>query len=514
MTQFTISRRGVMFGLAAAGMLPSSIGLAQSGTPKMGGTLKISHSTRIATLNTLNLSGPAEYPCIDMLYSGLTRIGPDNQPIPDLAESWEADADAKGFTFNLRPGVTFHDGTPCTSADVKKTFETILNPDTPASARSVLTMIDSIEAPDPQTVRFNLKVPYADLPFSTAHANARIQSVAALEGPLTDLDTKVNGTGPFKMETYDSAQLVRLVKNENYFIPGKPYLDAVEMHLFPDLAAETANFLSGNMDVMLDVQQADFARIAGDPGVDALRVPSGRYVNVVMRMDTPPWNDVRVRKALAMAVDRQLLVDIILEGLGRPAYDNILSPEFKYAIDTPVIGYDPEGAKALLAEAGYPDGLKVNLVASNRPAIRSQVAIAMKQMALPAGFDFTVETMPHDTYLANVWRKGSFYIAYWGMQPTEDATFNLLLTSDASYEDSAWKNPAFDALVAKGRATVDEAERARIYAEAQQMILDERPYVIPFFQDVLTASRTTTQGWSVAPVSRFYYVENVWLDRS
>jgi peptide/nickel transport system substrate-binding protein len=348
MTTFTLSRRGVMFGLAAAGALPS-IGRAQAGAPKAGGVLKISHSTRIATLNPLNLSGPAEYPCIDMLYSGLTRIGLDNTPVPDLAEGWEADADARAFTFRLREGVTFHDGAPCTSADVKATYETILNPDTPASARPVLDMIEAIETPDDRTVRFVLKFPYADLPYSTGHANARILSRAALAGPLTDLDTQVNGTGPFRMETYDSAQMVRMVRNENYFISGRPYLDAVEMHLFPDLAAESANFLSGAMDVMLVVQQADFARIAGSAGVEAQRVPSGRYVNVVMRQDAEPWSDVRVRKALAMAIDRELMVEIILEGLGRPAYDNILSPEFQFAIDTPPIPYAPAAAKALLA---------------------------------------------------------------------------------------------------------------------------------------------------------------------
>ena len=512
MTTFMVTRRDVMIGMAAATTL-SGIGLAHA-SPKPGGTLKISHSTRIATLNVLSNSGPSEYPVMDMVYSGLTRIGLNNQPMPDLAESWEGSPDATEFIFKLRPGVTFHDGSPCTSKDVVATYEAILNPDIPASASAVLDMIDKVEAVDDTTVRFALKAPYADLPTSTAHANARILSAAALSRDLTELDTKVNGTGPFKLENYDSARITRLVKNENYFIPGKPYLDAVEMHLFPDLAAETTNFLSGDVDVMLLVQQADFERISSAAGVKALRVPSGRYVNVVMRQDQPPFDDVRLRKALAMSVDRQLLVDIVLEGLGRPAHDNILSPEFRYRIETPEVPYDPQAAKALLAEAGYPDGIKLNLVASNRPAIRAQVAIAIKQMALPAGFDIEVETMPHDTYLANVWRKGNFYMAYWGMQPTEDATFNLLLTSNASYEDSAWKNEEFDALVEKGRSTTVESERVAAYAKAQELILRDTPYIIPFYEDVLTASRDDVVDWTINPINRYFYTENVWLDRA
>jgi peptide/nickel transport system substrate-binding protein len=517
MSYLTISRRSVVIGLAAASALPAltpGVGHAQDATPVRGGTLRISHSTRIATLNVLSLSGPAEYPCIDMLYSGLTRMGTDSLPHPDLAESWEAAPDATMFTFKLRDGVTFHDGSPLTSEDVVATFKAILNPDIPAAARSVLNMVQSVEAVDRLTVRFKLKTPYADLPFSTAHANARIVSAKALAGPIRDLDTKVNGTGPFKLETYDSARMVRMVRNPNYYQKGKPYLDAVEMRLFPDLAAETANFLSGNVDVMLTVQQAQYARVAAAAQTTALKVPSGRYVNIVMRQDQKPWNDVRVRKALALSLDRQLLVDIILEGLGRPAYDNPISPEFKYAIDTPVVPYDPKAARALLAEAGYPDGLSLTLIASDRPAIRAQVAIAMQQMAAPAGFKLNIETMPHDTYLANVWMKGSFYIGYWGMQSTEDATFTLLLTSDAAYEESAWHNKEFDSLVARGRATVDEAERARLYAQAQQLILRDTPQIIPFFEDVLTANRTSVKGWTVAPISRYFFVENVWINKA
>ncbi|SNB65938.1 peptide/nickel transport system substrate-binding protein [Arboricoccus pini] len=516
MTKFMLTRRNVVMGLAATALVPGldlQDALAAA-TPKPGGTLRISHSTRIATLNVLNCSGPAEYPAVDMLYSGLTRMGPDNKPMADLAQRWEASADAKTFTFHLREGITFHDGSPCTADDVVATYQAILSPDIPAAARSVLNMIDKIEAVDPTTVKITLASPFADLPISTAHPNARILSKAALAGPREKLDTTVNGTGPFKLETYDSARMVRLVKNENYFIKGKPYLDAVELYLFPDLAAESANFLNGAMDVMLTVQQADFQRIAASSGIKAQRIPSGRFVNITMRQDQKPFDDVRVRKALAMSIDRPTLVDIVLEGLGRPAYDNLLSPEFQYAIQTPEIPYDPASAKKLLAEAGYPDGIKIKLVASNRPAIRAQVAVAVKEMAKAAGFDIDVETMSHDTYLANIWMKGQFYMGYWGMQATEDATFNLLLTSNASYEDTGWKNKEFDQLVSDARQTTDTEKRRDLYAKAQELMLRDTPYIVPIFEDVLTASGKSVEDWTTAPLSGYFYVENVWLNKA
>lgn len=513
MTDFAFERRAMLLAMAAAGLLPAQANAQQAGTPRRGGVLKVSHSNRIATLNVLQLSGPAEYLAVDMLYSGLTRMSPGMRPVPDLAESWTGDAEAKVFTFRLRPGLTFHDGTPCTSADVVATFRAILTPATASPARPVLNMISDIAAIDPLTVRFTLNVSYADFPISVAHANARIVSARALAGPLGEIDTRPNGTGPFRLETYDSARLLRVVRFDNYYERGKPHLDAVEMYLFPDLAAESTNYLSGAMDVMLDVQQADFKRIAAARGSNALRVPSGRFINVVMRQDQKPFDDVRVRRALAMAVDRDLLVDLVLEGLGRAAHDNILSPEYRFRIDTPAVRYDAAAARRLLAEAGHPQGIRIKLVASNRPAIRTQVAVAIKEMARPAGFDIDVETMPHDTYLANVWRKGNFYMGYWGMQPTEDGAFTLLLTSDAAFEDTAWNNKEFDDLVARGRSTLDDAERARLYAQAQRLLVRDVPYVIPFFQDVLTASRDWVKGWQVHPLSRTYYTENVWLER-
>jgi peptide/nickel transport system substrate-binding protein len=513
MSTFNINRRQMLAGLAGATALPG-LAEAQTAAPKPGGVLKVSHSVRIAQLNVLQLSGPAEYLAVDMIYSGLTRLDPQMKPQPELATEWTASPDAKTFVFKLRPNVTFHDGSPFTSADVVATFKAILDPATKSPARAVLDMIADITAPDPLTVKFDLKVGNADLPVSVAHANARIVSAAALKEPLINLDTRANGTGPFKIETFDGSRLLKLVKHTGYYKPGKPYLDGVEMYLFPDLAAESANFLSGAMDAMLEVQQADFKRIAAAPGVNALRVPSGRFSNIVMRMDTKPFDDIRVRTAMAHAVDRQMLVDLVLDGLGRPAKDNVISPGYRYLADTPEVPYDPAKAKKLLAEAGYANGLKIPLICSNRPAIRSQVGVAVKQMAQPAGFDIDVQTIPHDTYLANVWRKGNFYIGYWGMQATEDAAFTLLFTTDAAFADTAWNNKEFDDLVKKGRSSPDDAERRAVYKQAQELMVRDRPSIIPFFQDVLTASRSHVKNWTSSPLSRTFYVEDVWVQRA
>ena len=502
------SRRAVLGGLAASAALPAATGAQPA--PKRGGVLRISVSGRTASLNPLQVSGPSEYIAADMLFSGLLRMGTDMVPAPDLALDYTADAAAKVFTFRLRPNVSFHDGTPLTAADVVATYRAIMDPKTLGPARAALGSLAAIDALDPLTVRFTCAEPFADFPVATTHNNARIVSAAALRD-LPGMSTHANGTGPFKQDAFDSTRMLRVVRNPAYFDPQFPYLDAVELPLFPDLTAEVENLLAGTTDVMADVQQADYHRISTAPGVVGQRVRSGRFVNIVLRMDTKPFNDIRVRTALAMAIDRDTLVDLVLEGLGEAARDNPISPQYRYHVETPEVGYDPAAARKLLVAAGYPEGLKIPLICSNRPAIRSAVGVAVKEMARDAGFDIDVQTIPHDTYLANVWMKGNFYIGYWGMQPTEDAEFTLLFTSKAAFADTAWNNTAFDELIAPAAATPNGVARGALYAKAQQMIAHDKPSLIPFFQDVLSASRDRVQGWHVSPLARSYFIERVWL---
>ena len=373
--------------------------------------------------------------------------------------------------FKLRKGVRYHHGPEVTAKDAVASLKAVLDPETASPGRKNVGPIKDVTADDDYTVRITLDGSFADLPVTMGHPSAKIVPADILEKGLDTLAEGDYGCGPFKLEEYDPARILRVSRYDGYHVEGKPYLDGVEQHLFPDLAAESAALLNQETDVMLAVNNADFARLSGTGGVVGRRQRTGRFLNLVLRMDTKPFDDLRVRQAMAMCLDRELLVDLVLEGFGRPAYDNPISPEYRYYIDYNRPSYDVARAKQLLAEAGYPGGVKVELTCSTRPPLRAQLGVALKEMARAAGFDIDVKTVPHDYYIANVWKKGGFYVGSWNMRPMEDQMFTLLLTSDAPWADTAWNNATFDEIGYRARRTTDDDERRELYAEAQRMCI-------------------------------------------
>ena len=217
------------------------------------------------------------------------------------------------------------------------------------------------------------------------------------------------------------------------------------------------------------------------------------------------------RQALALTIDRAAMVDFVTEGYGTPGNDTPLNAAYRYYTNQPLKKPDIARAKTLLVEAGHPNGLDATLIASDRPPVRGQLAVALREMVKPAGFRINVETMPHATYLDQVWKKGSFYVGFYNMQATADAIFALLYTSNAAWNETRWNNPAFDKVVNEARATVDDAKRRALYAEAQKMMNAEVPSIIPVFFDLLAAQREWVQGYQLHPRGAVFRLDYVSL---
>lgn len=505
-----MKRRFFLAGAAAILATPS-LSFAQTAIPAKGGTLRISIDQAASVIHPLLTRVNPEYMVTELLYSNLTRLKVDMSIEPDLAESWSANDDLTEWTFKLRQGVKFHDGSPFSAEDVVETFKAILNPDNASPGRNNVGPIKEVSAVDAATVLFKLSGAYADLPVAMAYTNARIIPAAIATGDFKSLSTKAVGTGPFKLVSYEPDRLIVVERNPDYYDPARPYLDRVEVQVFPDTSAEGSAMIAGDIDIISTLQPTEYLRLDGNDGVNVLRVPSGQFCNINFGCDTAPFNDVRVRRAIALTVDRQAMVDFVTEGFGTPGNDTPLNASYRFFKDVAKREANIEEAKKLLADAGFANGLEATLIASDRPSVRTQLAVALKEMAKEAGVTINVQTMPHATYLEQVWKKGSFYVGFYNMQPTPDGIFKLLYTSDASWNETRWNNKAFDALIAEARGTTDEAKRTELYTKAQALMNEEVPSIIPAFFDVLAAKRDWVQGFEAHPRASVFRLDFVSL---
>jgi len=504
-------RRFLATSAALGGLALTPFNSIAQGTPRRGGTLRISVDQAVAKLNPLLTRVNPEYMVAELLYSGLTRLKVDMTAEPDLAASWTSSPDLLEWTFVLRKGVTFHDGSAFSAADVVATFEAILDAKTASPARQNVGPIAKVTAKDANTVVFTLSAPFADLPVTLAYTNARMVPAAVIKAGLARLDREAIGTGPFKLVSFEPERQVVVARNEKYYDPARPYLDRIQVVVYPDSTAEGSALISGDTDMISTLPPTEFARLQKSAGVKVLRTPSGQFCNVNFGCDTKPFNDMRVRQALAMTIDRAAMVDFVTEGYGTPGNDTPMNSAYRYYTDQPLKKPDITRAKALLAEAGYPNGLDATLIASDRPPVRTQMAVALREMVKPAGFRINVETMPHATYLDQVWKKGSFYVGFYNMQATADAIFALLYTSNAAWNETRWNNAAFDKVVNEARGTVDDAKRRALYAQAQKLMYAEVPSIIPVFFDLLAAQRDWVQGYQLHPRGAVFRLDHVSL---
>ena len=315
MTVHSLGRRVVLAGAATGLVLASAPLRAQ---PRRGGTLRVSVEQAPAKLNPLLHRVGPEYLLGEMLYSGLTRLGPDMAAQPDLATAWTSNPDLTEWTFTLRQGVTFHDGSPFTARDVVATFAAILDPATGSPGRSNIGPVDTVTAVDDHTVRMRLKGPYADLPVAVAYTNAKIVPAAILAAGAARLDREAVGTGPFKLVSYEPSRLTAVERNPAYYRPDRPLLDRVEVLLYPDPTARTSAQIAGDTDLMLNVEPTSFERLQSAPGVKALRTPSGQFLNVIMGCNQKPFDDVPACAARWRSAGgpRRRWWNLVAEGLG------------------------------------------------------------------------------------------------------------------------------------------------------------------------------------------------------
>jgi len=447
---------------------------AASASTSARGTLRFPHQLIYNGSESLDPASPTQFIAVmGLLYNRLARLDQSGVPQPELAAAWRANEDATEWTFALRDDVTFHDGKPFTAADVAYTIAHILDPNTESPQASLLGLIANVETPDDQTVVFQLSQGHADFPLLLTHRATAIIP----ENSAETIGTAGIGTGPFVLETLAADGTTTLVANDSYW-KGEPLLAGVELTALPDGEARVLAAQSGQIDFLYDTTPIQAELFANEDNFTVVRFPSSSWPTLVMRTDTPPFDDVRVRRALRMAADREAIVALVMNGEATVSCDTPVGPDDAYRWDGEC-PQDIEGAKALLAEAGYPDGVDVTLYATSTSSQLIPLAEVYQQQAAAAGINVSLEIAPADSFWSEVWLVEPFVVSYWRERPA-DQILNEVWRSTATWNESYYQNPAYDQLLDDARTELDFDARRELYQAAQQLIAEEGGHLIPY----------------------------------
>lgn len=422
---------------------------------------------------------------------------------PLLAESWEVEDDNLTWTFHLRDGVTFHDGSPLTAADVVASISRIIDPDSGMGRANDLRDIQTIEALDDSTVRIVTAAPSGTLLRALALDSASVLTAASIEEFGADIGWHPVGTGPFKYESHVAEQSIALVRNDNYW--GEIVAaEGVNFVTVPEAATRLTMLETGEADIIIDVPGFEVERLRSMDGIALIERSNTRLGHLGINMSKPPFDDVRVRHALNLAVDREAIVAGVLRGIGVPA-DSIIASTVAGYVPQNQYSYDPEKAKALLAEAGYPDGFSTTLwTPQGRYYMDRETVVAIQAQLKAIGIDAQVEVIDWSTYLTLVREpvdvnKSQLYWLGWetgtaDIQIILDTVFDSTRQPPHGWNTMFYANEKVDELRLAIAQEVDNGKRMEMAAEVQSLIMSDAPWVPLYSYVQATAYSTQLSG--------------------
>lgn len=483
-------------------VLPSPTGTQARSDDKSPTVLRAGFSTLPKQMNPAFYSLLEEYQLGFAIFDGLVWVDETLTPQPLLATGWETSASQLNWTFTLEREVSFHHGTPLTAKDVVYTFTRLLDPKTGSAFRSVLSFIKQVEAVDDYTVCFRLSSPNVELPLLLGSPQA---SIVAHDYADAMMSTQPSGTGPFRFVEFVPGDRVRLVRNEAYWETTAHYIEQLE-YVYGDYTTQAALLRAGKLDVVSQLGAEVIATLEDDPTINVVTVQSGGYQTIVMQATEAPFTDPRVRQALKCCADHSVLQQQVLLGRGLVGNNHPVTPISPFWNDLPKHAPDIAKAKALLQQAGYAKGLRLDLITSTSRPGMLELALAFREMVKPAGVEIQVVRVPADVYWSDYGGKTPFHIGNWGFRPSIDETFMIAYHSRAKGNESKWKNPELDQLLDQARTERDDAKRIALYQQAQALVWADGAVIVPYFKPVVIALRQNVQGFILHPAG--------WLDFS
>jgi peptide/nickel transport system substrate-binding protein len=485
-----------------------------------GGTLRVGLDVDADTLDPRLTKNTSGFRIRELVFNGLVAINPDFTPAPDLAEKWD-NPDDKTWVFHLRQGVKFHDGTDLTAADVKYTYESVLDPNFNSPSRAFYLTVDRVDATDKNTVTFTLKSPFA--PFLSYMDLAIVPQAS---GQKSDFGTKPIGTGPFKVDTWNTGDSIDLSAYDGFY-GGRPNLDRVRVKVVPDNSARVVGLESGDLDfVQSPVSPQDVSRVQSAGKLKVDRTPAAGYTYVNLNTADPILSDKRVRQALSHLVNKQQIIDTIYKGIGKPANGPIVPGMWAYSADVPSFEYNPDTAKQLLEAAGWQagadgtrskDGQKMSLTVRthSEDPDRKQLIQVLQSEFQKVGIDATTNTVEFPAFFQDV-QDGKYQVGVIGWLNLSDpdrATFRQF-TIDGTANYGKYKNDQVDKLLKDARTTLDQSKAKGLYADAVKQIVDDAPYIFVQYQEYIAMYTPKLQGYVVNPVANWLSFKTVSLTAS
>jgi peptide/nickel transport system substrate-binding protein len=497
----------------AAAPKPAAPVPTASAAGKPGGVLRIAGEVGFDSLDPHSVRVGWQINAMQNVYSGLIRPGPDLLPQPDLAIKW-AYSDPKTLEFTLRQGAKFHNGREVVADDVKYSLERIRDPKVASSYATNLGSIDTVEAADKYRVVIHLKSPDSALLNNLSMAAMAIvpKEVVDQNG---DLKSTMVGSGPFMYKDWIPGQKLTLVKNPDYFIPGQPLLDGLEFTSLPDETARLNALRSGQVDYIEPAPTKDITATKDDQTLVVTGGPNVSFVGVTFNTAKKPYDDVRVRQAMSYGIDRQVVIDKVFDGFAKPLLGPPLIPPFWAGNSETYYSYDPNKAKQLLAEAGYPNGFKATLLTDNQ-SYQPPLSVVLQSEWKKIGIDVQLDSVDSAVSSAR-WSKGDYEmwaLRWWGSDFIDpDGALRPTFMCKASYNNLNYCNPQFDDLMNKALTVSSADERKPIYRDAMKILADEQPWLFLVSFDRYQVMQAFVKGYTAYPNASQYSFREVWLDK-
>lgn len=506
---------GVLTALAGAGLLAGSPMAAAK-------TVTVAVATTFTTLDPYNANDALSRNAAKSFYEGLFAFNDKLESVPQLALSYEASKDGLVYTFKLRPNVKFHDGTTFDANAVKINFDRVLDPKSTLSRKTFFNFIDRVEVVDPSTVRFVLKKPMSAFIARLSNGTGQMICPSAIKQYGSEgLAFHACGTGPYVLKEFNPSEKLIVERNPNYRVPGLPKLDGIRWIPVPENSTRAQMVMTGEAQYVHAMPPELMKRVEESGRADIIVSPSIQQRYLAINTMQKPFDDLRVRQAIAYAINKEAFAKVVYGGYARPA-TGVQPPEVPGGVDFGVWPHDPKKARELLKEAGYPNGFKTQLwsafnTSTNAKAIQfiqqqlRQVGIQTETRMLESGQRVALvdgqkdpKASPVRLYLIG-W-SNSTGEPDWGMRPLFDSREMPPRLSNYSY----YANREADAALDRGMAEVDPEKRRAAYGQAQKLIWNDVPAVFLTYENNLAATSKQLKNFRPMLDSTFEFYEAYW----